>query len=59
MAADDHRVVRRRRGGATHTGTNSDAYGVFDGGGYETTTYVNARTWPTLPANPNCSPSDR
>lgn len=42
-------------GGATYTGTNGDAYGVFDGGGFDTTTYVNVCTWPTKPANPNCS----
>ncbi|HKP42069.1 hypothetical protein [Mycobacterium sp.] len=42
-------------GGATYTGTNGDAYGVFDGGGFETTTYLNVCAWPTKPANPNCS----
>jgi hypothetical protein len=42
-------------GGATYTGTNGDAYGVFDGGGFDTTTYLNVCTWPTKPANPNCN----
>jgi hypothetical protein len=42
-------------GGGTYTGTNGDAYGVFDGGGFETNTYVNVCAWPTKPANPNCN----
>ncbi len=42
-------------GGATYTGTHGDSYGVFDGGGREGTTYVNVCTWPTKPADPNCS----
>lgn len=46
-------------GGATYTGTNGDAYGVFDGGGFDITTYVDVCTWPTMPANPNCSRGDR
>jgi hypothetical protein len=46
-------------GGATYTGTNGDAYGVFDGGGYNTTTYVDVCTWPTKPANPTCNRGDR
>jgi hypothetical protein len=46
-------------GGATYTGTNGDAYGVFDGGGFKTTTYVNVCTWPTKPENPNCSRGDQ
>lgn len=41
-------------GGATYTATHGDAYGVFDGGGYGTTTYIDACTWPAKPANPNC-----
>ncbi|MCV7218302.1 hypothetical protein H7J51_23835 [Mycobacterium crocinum] len=46
-------------GGATYTGTNGNAYGVFDGGGYNTTTYIDVCTWPTKPANPNCARGDR
>jgi hypothetical protein len=46
-------------GGATYTGTNGDAYGVFDGGGYNATTYVDVCTWPTKPANPTCNRGDR
>jgi hypothetical protein len=42
-------------GGATYTGTQGDAYGVFDGGGFASTTYVNVCTWPSKPSNPNCS----
>lgn len=44
-------------GGATYTGTNRDAYGVFDGGGYQSTTYLDICTWPAKPANPNCDRS--
>ncbi|MGX9790515.1 hypothetical protein [Mycobacterium sp. MMS18-G62] len=46
-------------GGATYSGTNGDAYGVFDGGGYNATTYVDVCTWPTKPANPICNRGDR
>jgi hypothetical protein len=46
-------------GGATYTGTNGDAYGVFDGGGFNTTTYIDVCTWPSKPSNPNCSRGDR
>ena len=41
-------------GGATITGTNGGAYGVFTGGGYGNTTDVQACTWPTKPSNTNC-----
>jgi hypothetical protein len=41
-------------GGATYTGTNGDAYGVFVGGGYGSTTDVNACAWPAKPSNTNC-----
>ena len=44
-------------GGATYTGTNGGAYGVFDGGGFNTTTYINVCVWPTKPADPNCTRS--
>jgi hypothetical protein len=46
-------------GGATYTGTHGDAYGVFDGGGFNTNTYIDVCTWPSKPANPNCNRSDR
>ncbi|MGV0814503.1 hypothetical protein ABQF34_21265 [Mycolicibacterium boenickei] len=46
-------------GGATYTGTHGDAYGVFDGGGYANTTYIDVCTWPAKPADPNCSRGDR
>jgi hypothetical protein len=46
-------------GGATYTGTNGSAYGVFDGGGFNTTTYLDVCTWPAKPANPNCTRGDR
>ncbi|WP_234810274.1 hypothetical protein [Mycolicibacterium moriokaense] len=41
-------------GGATYTGTHGDAYGVFVGGGYESTTEINSCVWPTKPSNTNC-----
>ena len=41
--------------GATYTGTHDGgAYGVFDGGGFGATTYVNVCVWPSQPAEPNC-----
>jgi hypothetical protein len=46
-------------GGATYTGTNGDAYGVFDGGGFNTTTYIDVCAWGSKPSNPNCSRGDR
>jgi hypothetical protein len=46
-------------GGATYTGTNGDAYGVFDGGGYNANTFVDVCAWPTKPANPTCNRGDR
>ncbi len=46
-------------GGATYTGTNGSAYGVFDGGGYNSTTYLDVCAWPEQPANPNCTRGDR
>ena len=46
-------------GGATYTGTHGDAFGVFDGGGFNTTTYIDVCAWPSKPANPNCSRGDR
>jgi hypothetical protein len=45
-------------GGATYTGTNGGAYGVFDGGGFNTSTYINVCAWPTKPAEPNCVRGD-
>jgi hypothetical protein len=45
-------------GGATYTGTNGSAYGVFDGGGFNTSTYINVCAWPTKPAEPNCVRGD-
>lgn len=44
-------------GGATYTGTNGSAYGVFDGGGFNTTTFINVCAWPAKPADPNCTRS--
>jgi hypothetical protein len=41
-------------GGATYTGTNGNAYGVFDGGGYGSTTDVDACAWPSKPSNTGC-----
>jgi len=44
-------------GGATYTGTNGGGYGVFDGGGFNTSTFINVCVWPTKPADPNCTRS--
>jgi hypothetical protein len=41
-------------GGATDTGTNGASYGVFTGGGYGSTTDVDACAWPTKPSNTDC-----
>ena len=46
-------------GGATYTGTNGDAYGVFDGGGFNNSTFIDVCAWPSKPANPNCTRGDR
>ncbi|GJF08097.1 hypothetical protein NGTWS1803_11170 [Mycolicibacterium cyprinidarum] len=43
-----------RGGGATFTGTNNDAYGVFTGGGHGTRTHIEACVWPTEPSNTDC-----
>jgi hypothetical protein len=41
-------------GGATYTGTDGNSYGVFSGGGYGSTTDLDACAWPAKPANPDC-----
>ncbi|MGE0218104.1 hypothetical protein [Mycolicibacterium sp.] len=41
-------------GGATYTGTKGEAFGVFTGGGYDTTTDVRTCVWPAEPTNPAC-----
>jgi len=46
-------------GGATDTGTHGDAFGVFDGGGYNSTTYIDVCAWPSKPMNPNCTRGGR
>ncbi len=46
-------------GGATYIGTHGEAYGVFDGGGFKDTTYIDVCTWPVKPANPNCTRGER
>jgi hypothetical protein len=46
-------------GGATYTGTHGDNYGVFDGGGWGNSTYVNVCAWPAKPVEPNCSRSNQ
>jgi hypothetical protein len=46
-------------GGATYRGTNGNAYGVFTGGGYGSTTDVDACAWPAKPSNTNCGQSNR
>lgn len=41
-------------GGATYTGTNKGAYGVFDGGGQGNTTDIDSCVWPSQPTNSQC-----
>jgi hypothetical protein len=41
-------------GGATYSGTKGPAYGVFTGGGYASTTDVDACAWPSKPSDTNC-----
>ena len=41
-------------GGSTYTGTNGNAYGVFTGGGYGSTTDIDACAWPSKPSNSDC-----
>jgi hypothetical protein len=45
-------------GGATYTGTNGTAYGVFTGGGYGSTSDVEACAWPAKPSNTDCGQHD-
>jgi hypothetical protein len=46
-------------GGTTYTGTNGNAYGVFTGGGYGSTTDVEACAWPVRPSNTDCGRGNR
>ncbi len=46
-------------GGATYTGTNGANYGVFTGGGYGSTTDVEACAWPAKPSDTNCGSHNR
>jgi hypothetical protein len=41
-------------GGATYTASNGDAFGVFTGGGYGSTTDIDACAWPSKPADTSC-----
>jgi hypothetical protein len=41
-------------GGATYTGTNGSAYGVFTGGGYGNNTDINACAWQSKPSDTSC-----
>ena len=43
-------------GGATYTGTNGNAYGVFSGGGYGGTTDIDACAWPAKAGQPQLRP---
>ncbi len=46
-------------GGATYTGTNGNSYGVFTGGGYGSTTDVDACVWPAKPPTTDCGSGNR
>jgi hypothetical protein len=41
-------------GGATYVGTNGNAYGVFTGGGYGSTTDIDACAWPSKHPTSKC-----
>jgi hypothetical protein len=41
-------------GGATYTGTNGNAFGVFTGGGYGSTTDIDACAWPAKHSSDKC-----
>ena len=41
-------------GGATYTASNGNAFGVFTGGGYGSTTDIDACAWPSKPASTDC-----
>jgi hypothetical protein len=41
-------------GGATYTATHGTTYGVFGGGGTDSSADVSACAWPARPASPNC-----
>jgi hypothetical protein len=46
-------------GGATYTATNGNTYGVFTGGGYGSTTDLEACAWPAKPSNTDCGSGNR
>lgn len=46
-------------GGATYTATRGNAYSVIDGGGFESTTYIDVCAWPSKPAEPVCTRGGR
>lgn len=41
-------------GGATYTATNGNAFGVFNGGGWGSTTDIDACAWPSKPSDTSC-----
>lgn len=41
-------------GGATYTASNGNAFGVFTGGGFGSTTDIDACAWPAQPAKKDC-----
>lgn len=41
-------------GGATYTATNGNAFGVFDGGGWGSTTDIDACVWQSKPSDTSC-----
>ncbi|OSC24600.1 hypothetical protein B8W69_20850 [Mycobacterium vulneris] len=42
-------------GGATYTARNGNAFGVFTGGGFGSTTDIDACAWPSAPADKDCA----
>jgi len=41
-------------GGATYTASNGNAFGVFSGGGWGSTTDIDACAWPSKPSDNSC-----
>jgi hypothetical protein len=41
-------------GGATYTASNGNAFGLFSGGGWGSTTDIDACAWPSKPSDTSC-----
>jgi hypothetical protein len=54
LCLDGRNDSRRFGGGASYTGTNGTAYGVFTGGGYGNATDIDACAWPSKHSTSKC-----